>query len=137
MNVAQWRAEIRVSRGGQLGLIGTGGFILICLYLTRWDAYWWLIKSPVLLGLLVELTLHWYGLKRHYGQLTLTREEVWFWQGQSWCNAAPPVWFGVAVRLSWKAPHRRRHVWLMRDSMSESAWRQLRAYWLMGRQRNW
>ncbi|WP_241650163.1 protein YgfX [Rosenbergiella collisarenosi] len=137
MHAVRWQTELRVSRHA---LWVANGWICACLVLillTPWHGGFFLLKPLAVLALAVERRYLLRRIQSRSGIVSFDEQEAWTWQQQQWRLTAPLCWMPWGVMLSWRCgPHHHRW-WLMADSMSEQAWRELRFYWLKGRNRRW
>ncbi len=111
--------------------------VLAILCLSPWFGSFLFLKPLAMLGLWYERRRKLRQLAGRVGALRIDDQEAWYWQQQQWRLCAPLCWLPFGVMISWRTATRTQRFWLMADSMSEQAWRNLRFYWLKGRHRQW
>lgn len=137
MNAVLWQAELTPSvlANRLLNLFSLSVMAGLCF--TPWYSGWWVVKPLLMLVVIAEWRGHRDQLARRCGSLALTDQELWIWQQQGWRLTSALSWLPWCVFVRWRCGRQRYSFWLMRDAMDEQSWRQLRFYWLLGRNRQW
>ncbi|MBT0727850.1 hypothetical protein HGT73_10785 [Rosenbergiella australiborealis] len=137
MRAVLWQTEIHVSRYALYAAKGWMLLLLVVMLISPWFGIFYLLKPLAIIGLLYERQRTLRRLLSRVGTLHIDDQEAWYWQQQSWRVVSPLCWLPWGVMISWRCGQRHQHFWLMADSMSQQAWRNLRFYWLKGRNRQW
>lgn len=137
MPVVRWQTELKVSGYALCCLAGWQLAVVTALLVSPWYGLVSWIKPLVVIAVLAE---GWRAARRivaRNGTLYFDDQEAWSWQQREWRLQSRLYWLSWAVLIDWRSGDQRQRFWLMRDSMSEQAWRNLRFYWLQGRNRHW
>ena len=137
MNANLWQTEIRPSRNAVIMVNGWVLLTLAALFATPWFSFFYLLKPLAIVAVIIERSRALKRLSSRIGLLVLDDQEAWSWQQQQWRLCAPLCWLPWGVMVRWRSPKQTQCFWLMADTMSEEAWRNLRFYWLKGRNRQW
>nr|WP_277756350.1 protein YgfX [Rosenbergiella nectarea] len=132
-----WQTEIRPSRYAVIAVNGWVLFILVVIVASPWFGVFYLLKPLAIAAVIFERSRTLTRLSLRIGLLGIDNQETWYWQQQQWRLSAPLCWLPWGVMISWRSAQQTQHFWLMADTMSEEAWRNLRFYWLKGRHRQW
>lgn len=137
MPAVRWQTELVISRTACYLLIGWQASGVALLILSPWEQYFYLVKLILLVAMVSEGRRGIKRLSARVGSLSFDDQECWYWHQQEWRLASPLYWLSGAVLVDWRSGKQRQRFWLMRDAMSERDWRNLRFYWLKGRNRHW
>ncbi|MBT0723508.1 hypothetical protein HH682_03415 [Rosenbergiella sp. S61] len=137
MHADLWQTEIRPSRYAVRAVNGWVLFTLAVILLSPWFGLFYLLKPLAIVAVIIERSRSLKRLSLRVGPLGIDNQETWYWQHQQWRLSAPLCWLPWGVMISWRSAQHTQYFWLMADTMSEEAWRNLRFYWLKGRNRQW
>ena len=137
MRVDLWQTEIGPSRNAVILVNGWVLLTLAALVATPWFGVFYLLKPLAIIAVIIERSRSLKRLASRIGLLAMDDQETWSWQQQQWRLSAPLCWLPWGVMIRWRSAQQTQHFWLMADTMSEEAWRNLRFYWLKGRNRQW
>jgi len=122
-----WRSELRVSWRAQWLSLLLHGLVMLMLLLAPWPtnltAVWLLLLTLVVF----ECIRSQRRIGSREGDIALLEHRQLRWRQKNWQICARPWMTRQAILLALRsAKGEREKLWLLRDSMSEAEWRQLR-----------
>lgn len=125
--MAQWHAELRVSWRAQWISLLLHGVAILALLLAPWPASYTLVWMLLLTLVVFECVRSQRRIRSREGDIALLEGGQVQWRQKRWHITGRPWMTRQAMLLTLRTPSGdREKLWLLRDSMDEEAWRQLR-----------
>lgn len=125
--MALWHSELRVSWRAQWISLLLHGVVILALLLAPWPASYTLVWMLLLTLVVLECVRSQRRIRSREGDIALLEGRQMEWRQKRWRIQGRPWMTRQAILLTLRsAKGEREKLWLLRDSVSEEAWRQLR-----------
>jgi len=125
--VVLWQSDLRVSWQAQWLSLSLHGAVILLLLLAPWPPDYTLVWIVLLTLVVLESVRSQRRIRRREGAIALLSAQRVRWRQQEWRLSRRPFMLKQAMLLVLKNPQGQRELlWLVRDSMDEAEWRQLR-----------
>ncbi|MFG6075155.1 protein YgfX [Erwinia sp. OPT-41] len=125
--MALWRSDLRVSWQAQWMSLSLHGVVVIALLLAPWPASLTVVWMLLLTLVVLECVRSQRRIRSREGDIALLADHQLQWRQKHWRISGRPWMTRRAILLALRsAKGEREKLWLLRDSMNESEWRQLR-----------
>ncbi|MDN4628287.1 MULTISPECIES: protein YgfX [Erwinia] len=125
--MALWRSDLRVSWQAQWMSLSLHGVVVIALLLAPWPASLTVVWMLLLTLVVLECVRSQRRIRSREGDIALLADHQLQWRQKHWRICGRPWMTRRAILLALRsAKGEREKLWLLRDSMNESEWRQLR-----------
>lgn len=119
-----WRSELRTSLLARRLSLLLHGLVALALLLTTWQAGLTAFCLPLVV---FECRRSQRRIRQREGEIALLTDGQLQWRQKDWCLCGRPWMTQQAMLLSLRSANSEREkLWLLRDSMDEAEWRQLR-----------
>jgi len=130
--VALWRSDLRVSWQAQWISLLLHGMVMLALLLAPWPASLTAVWMLLLTLAVFECVRSQRRIRSREGDIALLADRQLQWRQENWRICGRPWMTRQAILLALRsAKGERERLWLLRDSMAEAEWRQLRQQLLM------
>lgn len=125
--MALWQADLRVSWRAQWVSLLLHGAVMLALLLAPWPASYTPVWMLLLTLIVFECLRSQRRIRSREGLLRQVDQRDFEWRQMRWRLRGRPLMTRQAMLLTLRSPQgMKEKLWLMRDSMDEEAWRQLR-----------
>lgn len=125
--MALWRSELRVSWQAQWLSLLLHGVVVVALLLAPWPARLTVVWMLLLTLVVFECLRSQRRIRSREGDIALLDDGQLQWRQTYWRIGGRPWMTQWAILLTLRsATGEREKLWLLRDSMNEAEWRQLR-----------
>ncbi|WP_034916769.1 MULTISPECIES: protein YgfX [Erwinia] len=125
--MALWHFDLRVSWLAQWISLLLHGIAMLALLLAPWPASLTVVWVVLLTLVVFECVRSQRRIRSREGDIALLEERQLYWRQQRWRIHGRPWITRQAILLALRSPKgEQEQLWLMKDSMDEAAWRQLR-----------
>ncbi|WP_428945225.1 protein YgfX [Pantoea sp. FN060301] len=125
--MALWHADLRISWRAQWISLLLHGAVMLALLLAPWPASYTPVWMLLLTLVVFECLRSQRRIRSREGILRLVAPRELEWRQSRWRLCGRPLMTRQAILLALRSPQgEKEKLWLMRDSMDEEAWRQLR-----------
>ncbi|KAB8305322.1 hypothetical protein EH228_19820 [Erwinia endophytica] len=133
--MALWHSELRVSWRAQWISLLLHGVVILLLLLAPWPDSYTVVWMLLLTLVVFECVRSQRRIRSREGDIALLEERQLQWRQTRWQICGQPWMTRQAILLTLRSPKgEHEKLWLLRDSMDEDEWRQLRQQLLsMGR----
>lgn len=125
--MVQWQSDLRVSWQAQWVSLLLHGVVILLLLLAPWPPTYTVVWIVLLTLVVLESVRSQRRIRRREGAIALLTERRLRWRHKEWMITRRPWRIGSALLLTLRDNSgKRERLWLLRDSMDEASWRQLR-----------
>lgn len=130
--MALWHSDLRVSWRAQWVSLLLHGVVILALLLAPWPASYTPVWMLLLTLVVFEAVRSQRRIRGREGDIALMENREIAWRQQRWAICGRPWMTRQAIYIALcSAKGEKEKLWLLRDSMDEAAWRQLRQQLLM------
>ena len=125
--MVQWQSDLHVSWQAQWVSLMLHGVVILLLLLAPWPPNYTVVWMVLLTLVVLESVRSQRRIRRREGAIALLTERRLRWRQKEWRITRRPWQIGSAMLLMLRDNNgQRERLWLLRDSMDEASWRQLR-----------
>ncbi|MBP2168153.1 toxin CptA [Erwinia toletana] len=122
-----WQSDLRVSWQAQWVSLLLHGIVILLLLLAPWPPDYTVVWLILVTLVVLESVRSQRRIRRREGAVALLSKRRLRWRQQEWDITRRPWRIGQSILLSLRDNKgQRERLWLVRDSMEEADWRQLR-----------